>query len=146
LQCDCKRHGSGPARLHGFGAASHSRPLRRLSQRPPYRLGPCLAGTLLLLAARYAALVGCPALHRAQPGANRNRRRTRALPLVECAGTHEQTRSKPASPSNGRATIESRDPPLSTPTATPAVSRPFSATQRRRSLRQADLKISNIFG
>jgi hypothetical protein len=47
----------------------------------------------------------------------------------------------PASPSNGRATIVSRGPLSSTPIATPAASRPFSATLHRRSLTGADLKI-----
>ena len=41
---------------------------------------------------------------------------------------------------------ESRDPLLSTPIATQAGSPPFSATQRKSSLKQADLKISNMFG
>ena len=52
----------------------------------------------------------------------------------------------PASPSNGRATIVSRDQLSSTPIATPAASPPFSATPHKNSLTRADLEISNIFG
>jgi hypothetical protein len=47
---------------------------------------------------------------------------------------------------NGRATIGSSDPSLSTLNATPAASRPSLATPRRRSLKRVDLKISNMFG
>lgn len=54
--------------------------------------------------------------------------------------------TEPASPSNGRAAIGSRGPLSSTPTATPAASRPFSATPHKNSLPRADLEISNIFG
>jgi len=37
-------------------------------------------------------------------------------------------------------------PPSSTPIATPGASRPFSDILRRRSLKRADLKTSNMFG
>ena len=51
-----------------------------------------------------------------------------------------------ASPSNGRAAIGSRGPRSSTLIATPAASRPFSATRHRNSPPRADREISNIFG
>ena len=52
----------------------------------------------------------------------------------------------PASQSNGRAAIALKDLLSSTLIATPAGSPPFSATLRKRSLKCADLKISNMFG
>ena len=52
----------------------------------------------------------------------------------------------PASPSNGTATIVSRDQLSSTPIASPGASPPFSATPHKNSLTRTDLEISNIFG
>ena len=68
------------------------------------------------------------------------------LPEMATPNRSPWKRPIPASPSNGRATIALRDPPSSTPIATPAVSPLSSAIQHKKSLKPADLEISNIFG
>jgi len=83
-------------------------------------------------------------------GGSRSERKTEAVDLCGTGGTEIPNqsiwrKSIPPSPSNGKASIASTAQPSLPPTQAPAAAPPSSATQLKRSLKQADLKLSDIF-